>query len=483
MTDVQWKNRNLLLAGTLLFAFIVRLVGVTSPLLDAQDWRQVDTASISWNFLHQSFDIFKPQLFYDGPFPNIVQLELQITPATIAVLSMIFGYSDTLARLVPITFSVVTVYLLFLLVERWFDTTVAFWAAILYSVMPLSVFFTRTVQPESVTLFFLVGALYWTERLVNSKDSWTLRALVLFFLVMVPLSKLTAIFVFLPVLHIAWLRYRTSWGKYRWLITSMIVSVLLAATYYKWLEGVAEQRFVTGITEKHLIPEILALFKDLSAARFLWHSVGQQIFTPVGLVLAAVGLFQAWRNRLHPVLWSWLVATLVYAATIGAVIKYNYYMTLLTPVYGIIMAVGLVSIGRFTNRYNQRIGQVVMGVLVLLMAYFSIVVLRPWYDVEWWIFKAGQSVQEHTPTDAIVLVGDYNPSLLFYSRRAGYRVPQYQAEPADIESFREKGARYYLPTQRYGMFQRTKDYLAQFEAITDHGYTFYDLTKPSTQKR
>lgn len=465
--------RKVMLLSVTLTALWVRIWGITYPLVDHHDWRQVDTASIAYNFLTQSFNLFAPQLFYDGPFPNVVQLELQITPFLIALLSLMFGFSDTLARLVPVLFALGTVYYLFRLVEKWFDSFTAFAAGMLFSLMPLAIFFTRTVQPESAVMFFMTGALYWHDRWMERGKRLD-AVLAALFILLLPLSKLTAIFMFLPLLHLTYLRHRTHWRGYIPTLSVFAVSMVLAGAYYKYMESVAEQTFVSGITEKHLIPEFFSLFTEPSARAFLYQSLVTEITTPVGLALLIVGtVFVLWK-RLHPVVLSWLAAALFYAGTVGAVIKYNYYMVFVAPIFGILMAVGIVAL----IRHWKKTGLAAAAVSLLAMAFFSAVTLRPMYWLDMPVYEMGMTVQKYTPPNSILLIGDTNPSLLYYAKRAGYRTPQQETEPADIEKFRKLGAQYFVPTHRFGMYDRTKKYLEQFKKLgTAEGYVFYDLTQ------
>ncbi|MGE5674904.1 MAG: hypothetical protein ACM3XM_13695, partial [Mycobacterium leprae] len=88
-----------------LFLFCLRLYGVGhSPFEQGEYWRQPDTESVALNFLHYRFNILQPNFNYDGPLPNVVALELQVTTTLIALLYRLFGQHYALARLVPILF-------------------------------------------------------------------------------------------------------------------------------------------------------------------------------------------------------------------------------------------------------------------------------------------------------------------------------------------------------------------------------------------
>ena len=59
---------------------LLRLKGIHSPIFDHPGWRQGDTAAIARNFAQLQYNIFLPQVDYNGPPPNYVELELQIVP-------------------------------------------------------------------------------------------------------------------------------------------------------------------------------------------------------------------------------------------------------------------------------------------------------------------------------------------------------------------------------------------------------------------
>src|SRR5690606_8497833 len=51
---------SILLPLFFIFGFVIRLYGFTSPLADWHSWRQVDTSSVSRNFVQNGFDLLHP---------------------------------------------------------------------------------------------------------------------------------------------------------------------------------------------------------------------------------------------------------------------------------------------------------------------------------------------------------------------------------------------------------------------------------------
>ncbi|MGH7755814.1 MAG: hypothetical protein ACREM8_05950, partial [Vulcanimicrobiaceae bacterium] len=85
------RGWHLALGAILLLALGLRLHGIHDPLLDHPGWRQGDTAAIARNFATLDANPFQPQVDYDGPPPNYVELELQIVPFLAALLYKVFG--------------------------------------------------------------------------------------------------------------------------------------------------------------------------------------------------------------------------------------------------------------------------------------------------------------------------------------------------------------------------------------------------------
>ena len=144
-----------------LFIFALRLPYIANSPAEMGDmWRQPDTESIARNFAEQRFNIFYPQFNYDGPLPNYIQLEFQVTTFIIAVLYKLFGHSYIIARLVPTVFFMFSALYLYLICRDIYDRQMAWIAVLIYGLIPLNLFYSRAIMPESALLFFFLGAYY-----------------------------------------------------------------------------------------------------------------------------------------------------------------------------------------------------------------------------------------------------------------------------------------------------------------------------------
>jgi len=163
--------RRLLLFIILLLALGVRLRGITNPLLDDQGWRQADTASMSLHMLGHLTDIpnvFLPQLNYDGVTPQRVELEFPFLPYLLAWTWTLFGWADIWGRLWSVLLSLITVGGVYYLGRKMFTDRVGLLAAIIYALMPLSIYYGRVVMPEPMAQAWSIWALAMIWRWRNS---------------------------------------------------------------------------------------------------------------------------------------------------------------------------------------------------------------------------------------------------------------------------------------------------------------------------
>ena len=160
--DIFIRKQKLIVVFIILLILIPRLIYINNPPAETGEyWRQPDTESIARNFIKYEFNIFYPQFNYDGPPPNYVQLELQITTFLIAVLYKIFGYHIWLARIIPVIFFMISVYYLYMISKKFFSPIQTVLTIIIYSFLPLNIFFSRAIMPEAALLCFFNGAFYY----------------------------------------------------------------------------------------------------------------------------------------------------------------------------------------------------------------------------------------------------------------------------------------------------------------------------------
>jgi len=87
-------------------ADFLRLLFVDQPFVDFISWRQADDATIADNFFQGHLNIFLPEISWNGPGPNYVGYEFQLTTYLASLLYHLFGKVDWVGRGISVAFGV-----------------------------------------------------------------------------------------------------------------------------------------------------------------------------------------------------------------------------------------------------------------------------------------------------------------------------------------------------------------------------------------
>ncbi len=457
--DVQ--ARRVALGLILLLALALRLKGIHNPLLDHPAWRQGDTASIARNFALLQYNIFYPQTNYNGPPPNYVELELQIVPFIAATLYKLFGIHEIFGRLITVAFSVGTVAVLYGFGRWLFASALAgLLAALLYAVMPGSVYYGRTFMPDATMVFFLTAALYVAAWLFVEQELWRRRAVAgataLFALAY--LAKQVALVALVPLTALAVERVRQArtmqWGA---VAAIALVPLGILYAYERFVGAHAEWHWASGITTLHVAPALSASLKSGTAlhAKLLHFKgvLGMLAATMLGApltALATLGFIFANRGaRSATLLWSWLLGALLYVYVVVTVERVDYYMFLLLPLAALAGAGFLVRLweavaGSALSR-SVKYGALAVGLGALAFVVAeSRSTAAPYYRFSVAVYRNAVALNATLPPRALIVMGHYDPAVLYYIGRYGWEEDPYLWTPFDEQSAIAKGARYFI---------------------------------------
>lgn len=457
--------------------FLLRLPYIDNPPFERYEmWRQSDTEAMARNFLDGTFNIFYPQLNYDGPAPNYVQLEFQLVTFIIALLYKIFGYHYELARLVAVMFFMGSTLYLYLITKRFYGEFAAIVAVFLYGVYPLNLYFSRAIMPETAALFFYIGAFYYFDNWIRDSKNRSVMTAAIFTALAISL-KVPAVFVGIPMVVMAIVKYRVSVFKLWQLYVFALVSLLPPFLYFKWLETISTKAFVSGIASKHIVPKAgLALFTE-ETQRFFVTKMPEAL-TWVGIVLFIVGLlFMNWKRE-YPIA-VWAIAMIAEVLLIVAVIRFNYYLVFITPLMAILSAKVLVSVAK------NRISIAIVCLLLFTYGSWNYYQLFPRFELNDNVMGQAEVVKQMTDKDDLIIIATLGPELLNASERKGWRF-HLPSDKRDFETWKlrleiltEKGAKYFVPAGGYIYADegaRFKTYLEEnFEVVDAGKFTFYKL--------
>jgi Dolichyl-phosphate-mannose-protein mannosyltransferase len=447
-------------AAFAIIGLLLRLKGIHNPLLDHPGWRQGDTGAIARNFAELKFNIFYPQTEYNGAPPNYVELELQIVPFLAAIGYKLFGVHEVFGRLIAIAFGIGTIVVTGMFARWIFASTLAGIAAMaIYAILPGSIYYSRTFQPDGAMVFFLVAALYAWSRWIVDDDARTLRggAIACALLATAFLAKQVALLAVIPVAALLLTQYRGRALFARPLaLGAFALSFVPLALYGPFVASHAEWHWASGIMKLHIIPSFEQAFTsphgfERKAVDFVkaLRMLATTMLGPVGALLLVGGFCIRLRSRADAMLWGWLAGGLLYAYIVVTVERVDYYLYPLLPL-GAIVGGNLVArgIARFATAPHTRLAALGICVAVWLGAlYVDRREVAPYYAWSKNVYTRSLALDKALAPGALIVIGHYDPSLMYYIRRKGWMEDPYLWTPFDEQSAIRKGSRYFIAVE------------------------------------
>jgi hypothetical protein len=231
------RTTTYLLIAILVIAAILRLNHINQPFTDTFSWRQSSTAMMADNFYRRNWNIFYPEISWNGPGPSYNGREFQTVSYIAALLYALIGQHDWIGRSVAVTFGLWGIFALYQLVRRVWDEDHAIVSAAVMALLPGSIFIERSFLPDPAmvalvtTSAWMVVAYCQTERLrylilAGAIGMWGF------------LSKIPGLIVGIPMLYamVAILGFKRMLQPKK-LATISIVAVLTllpVIAYYLW---------------------------------------------------------------------------------------------------------------------------------------------------------------------------------------------------------------------------------------------------------
>src|SRR3990167_4909575 len=199
-----------LLGLIILLAFFLRFWKIDSPIADWHSWRQADTAAVTRNFIKTGFNPFLPKFddmsaISEFPVTNPLGfrfVEFPVYNIFVYPFYLFFGMEDRYSRLVSVFFSLGSTAVLYFLVKKYWDKTIAFLSALTFAILPYNVFFSRTTLPEPTFVFFSLSMMFFSSEWIEKNTKINL-ILAFVFTSIAFLIKPWAIFFYLPLLYLS----------------------------------------------------------------------------------------------------------------------------------------------------------------------------------------------------------------------------------------------------------------------------------------
>ena len=451
------RARGLCLALVGALSLLAHLKGATAPLLDYHFHRQVNTAAIARNYWREARPIHKPRIDWEGPEDRLGGTELPVYMWLYGQLWPVGGLGERWGRLISIAASLATALLLFGLFEREFGREAALFGAALFSVLPIEVYFGRTVQPEATALLALVASLVLWERHLAPGRPWgpwlgaTLCAFVAVGL------KLPYAHVFAPLAGLAWRRLgRKSVFDARMLLAGFVaVGAVLA--WYLW----ARSGVYVVPTKKGDYLTLLELERIPYFVQFLLLSrLPELVLTYGGLALFAVGAREALKRRKDPFWLAWTLGTLFHLVAIAGYAHAHEYTALpFAPVAAGLMGLGvsrLLAKARAAAPARRSWALAGVGLLVAVVPIHAALRIPHWYRQGFhYLAGAGRAADAVSLREDLFVTNVQASSvLLYYLDRRGWG-HEFDRTPTElvylIDRYKERGAKF-MASEKRGLF-------------------------------
>ncbi len=459
-----------LLILIILLAFALRLYKISNPILDWHSWRQADTASVTREYVKNSLNPLYPK-YHDisnipsGKFNPEGYRMVEFPIYNILVASILRAIPqlqlEATSRMVSILFSLGTLVSIFFLTRSIFGKKAAYLASFFFAVIPYSVFYSRTVLPEPIMLFFI------TFSLTTFKFYTTKKKAYYYFLSLISLSiafLLKPFVIFLLPVYLQMIIEKKGWKTfidYKLYIFG-ILSIIPLLLWRKWImnfpEGIPASDWLFNGNGIRFRP---AWFRWLGYERITKLILG---FT--GTIFLPISFFNSLKNKNFFIPSWWFGIGLYFSVIATGNIQHDYYQVLITPIIAITLAHGVLVLDKYIfKKFNALVSISVIASLVFSMLFFSFDQVRGYFNINHPEYsEAGIAANRLLPKDAIVIAPAFGDTgFLFQTHRSGWPIG------FDIDDKIQKGATHYVTTsmdekakeleQKYMIIAKTEDYL------------------------
>lgn len=474
------KIELLFLTSILLGAFLARLYQFHRPIADWHSWRQVDTSSVSRNFIKNGFDVLHPKFddlskgvsLIDNP-KGYRFVEFPIYNVAQAGLYKAFNHFtiEEWGRIVTILSQLISIIFIYLIMKHYTNSRAGIVASFFYAFAPYNIYWGRTILPDSTTVTAILGSIYFFGRWIEKENNANDLILALLFTISAFLLKPYGLFFMLPHAYLAINKFGFDIRKY-WKVTLfLLVSIAPFVFWRLWMqqypEGIPQSNWLFNGTDIRFKG---AFFQWLFADR-----IGREILGYYGLPFVILGLIA--KNKKEGLLYySLLISCLLYMFIIATGnVQHDYYQILIIPTLAIFFGKGIDFILTQTNSlFNKYVSYLTITISVLFMIAFSWYLVRDFYNLQHnEVIEGGMRIDKAIPKNAKVVApygGD--TTFLYAINRSGWPVFD-----RPLKQFIKEGAGY-MAFAKPG--QSELEFIKYFKVV-DRGTEFiiFDLSKPT----
>ena len=369
-----------------LFLFAYQFRALFVPILGEHDWRQADTYSVAYNFVHESGNFFHPRIDWTKGRSGIMGMETPIYPFLISILMRIFGDSPASGRFLTWLFATSAIVFAACVLRPPHRRGIGVGFLLMMTLSPAALFEFRQVQPDPVMTAMCLSAACFFHLFSTSGKRWLFAAGMAFYSAAV-LTKSPALFLG-PAM---WLFSFTGKKVRRVSIAKrgalFIIPIALTLAWYVWAKhlntvyngGEVYFRIDFGGWESVKndatnLPQLNHIFGHLLC---IW-AMNWTLY-PAILAGAVLALEKEHRALTWPML-AWLVGASIFLALFSERLRHHFYYAL--PLLPPLAYAGALALGRvFELVDSEQVGRSFLSraavTFVLLALAFTLYVAGP----------------------------------------------------------------------------------------------------------
>lgn len=491
-----------LLLIILALSFLVRFYKITAPLADWHSFRQVDTASVTREYVKHGIDLLHPT-YHD--YSNIASgkdnphgyrmVEFPIINAVTALILTNFSWLNEVitGRIISLVFSMGTLLALYTLTYQLSGKKVALLAAVSFGFLPYSIYYSRTILPETPMLFFSTTSIlffYWWLQKKEHRLVWYSLSLVMLAIALLlkPFVLFLGIVYACMVLLSIWEKKTNLWELIV-LLPIFAVGTLGPLTWWRhWIkqfpEGIPASTwlFNGACVFKGTFKSIFSEKSDPSCLRFrpawfrwIFYERLVKLITGFGALTIPLGFLKLKKDTI--IYLSWWVSMLLYFTVIASGnVRHDYYQIMAMPIISISLGQACAFIyQKVAAKTNHRIASGAISSLLLLFILVSWSEIKGYFNINHWEYvHTGKVVDQILPADAKVIAPALGDTVfLFQTNRTGWPIG------FEIDDKIAKGAEYYIGTS---FDDEVNQLMRQYQTVDKtESYVIIDLTKPISQ--
>lgn len=428
------QRTQLIIIGLLSLGLVLRLYRINFPLADWHSWRQSDTAAVSRIFATEGFDILHPKYldisniqtgqnnpegyrFVEFPIYNIIHAAFY---KYIGIWSL-----EVWGRLLTIMASLSSALLIYLIVKKYWGENVGILSSGTYILLPYSIFFGRTILPDTAMVAFSLAGIYFFSKYTEKRKTFFYLSLATFFTFCSLLIKPYAIFFMVPQLFIAYKAFNKRIFLKPELYLHAVFSILPFVGWRIWI-----QQYPEGI------PASLWLLNGngirFRPAFFRWIIYERVIKLISGYTIAALlisGLYALKDIKNKGIAVGFILGSFLYVSIFATGnVQHDYYQILIIPAISIIIGLG--------SDYLWGKGKgfkILVPILFIVGFFLSYNQIKDYFNINnEAMVKTGKYLDGVLPSSAKV-IAPYNgdTTFLYHINRRGW--PAFQDSPENLK--------------------------------------------------